>query len=103
MPFVVKVSFSYCDGSLFLFAKLLFSVSPSFFLNKQFVVVSVCVLFLSKTCPFLDAELCLLLSDIEEVHWRVTNYLNIWPSQFSERMSLGYYLDDNKQKLHLKL
>jgi hypothetical protein len=78
MPFVVKVSFSYCDGSLFLFAKLLFSVSPSFFLNKQFVVVSVCVLFLSKTCPFLDAELCLLLSDIEEVHWRVTNYLNIW-------------------------
>jgi hypothetical protein len=51
MPFVVKVSFSYCDGSLFLFAELLFSVSPSFsFLNKQFVVVSVCVLFLSKTC-----------------------------------------------------
>jgi hypothetical protein len=78
MPFVVKVLFSYCNGSLFLFAELLFSVSPSFFLNKQFVVITVCVLFLSKTCPFLDDELCLLLSDIEEVHC-ATNYLNIWP------------------------
>jgi hypothetical protein len=76
-------------------------MSPSFFLNNQFVVIFVCVLFLSKTCPFLDAEWCLLLSDIEEVHWRVTNYLNIWPSQFSEGMSLGYYLADNKQNLQL--